>query len=92
MFLHFNHLGSISIFRDFNEILTAFGWPFIVTSVKKSIPKSNSKSTVADVKGRLEGTVQHLLFLQLPYPLHKMNYTCSKYVSLYTTEQVTNGR
>ena len=56
---------------EFDDVLKAWGWPFIISRVHK--PKG-SQQNEADVKKKLNTVFIHLLKLQLPYPPLQINF------------------
>ena len=57
-------LWDLFSFSEFGEVLKAYCWPFIVSTVKPTAQVAN----VAEVKGQLGALFNNLLKLQLPYP------------------------
>ena len=53
---------------EFEEILNAYQWPFIVKTEKKPTKKDQKQQNTAEIKAKLEPLFSHLLHLQLPYP------------------------
>ena len=53
---------------EFEEVLSAYQWPFIVKTAKKPTKKDQKQQNIAEIKGKLEPLFSHLLHLQLPYP------------------------
>ncbi len=56
-----------SAFSEFDEVLNAYQWPFIVKTTKKP-PKDQKPQNISEIKEQLEPVFKLLLHLQLPYP------------------------
>ena len=54
----------LSCSSEFDDVLKAWCWPFIISTVK--VPQMQQNT--AELKQRLEPLFNHLLQLQLPYP------------------------
>ena len=58
-----HEINLILLGSEFDEVLQAWRWPFIVSTTKMPTIQN-----VTEVKGKLDPLFHHLLMLQLPYP------------------------